>query len=47
MEKMPKQSRRPIDFVNPDLGTRLGVFDVLDANVKVMPSGCPNLTEVC
>jgi hypothetical protein len=36
----------PIGFAILDSGPRLGVFSRLDPNVKVMPSGPPNLSEV-
>lgn len=36
----------PIGFANPESGPRLGIFGPVGADVTVMPSGCPNLTEV-
>ena len=41
-----KQTMRPINFMNPNSGMRLGVFNSFDARKEVMPSRKPNLTEV-
>lgn len=47
--QVPKTSRqmtRPINFMKPDSGSRLDIFDPTDNTVEVVPPGRPNLTEV-
>lgn len=43
---LKRQILKPIHFINPASGPRLGMFEPSDSNVEEMPCGSPNLTEV-
>lgn len=46
LKKQSKPTLKPIHFMNPASGPRLGVFEPSDSNVEEMPCGSLNLTEV-
>ena len=46
LKRQSKQTLKPIHFMNPASGPRLGMFEPSGSNVEEMPCGSPNLTEV-
>ena len=42
-----RDNRTPVDFMNPEAGKRLGIFDHPRPGTAVMPPHKPSLAEVC
>ena len=52
VDRMPsrlkgRDNRTPVDFMNPEAGKRLGIFDHPRPGTAIMPPHKPSLAEVC